>query len=117
MMPKLSVSVCQHLIWTSLGTLRIPKIPFWHNSIKANSCIPVANSVQNSAGIVLSIWQVLGPKWISPEFQELPGLWQESVGDSKDLDIGATVAQVAPLFVWLGSARSQVRSPACGKQF
>ena len=26
------------------------------------------------------------------------------------------MAQVAPSFVWLGSARSQVRSPACGKQ-
>ena len=24
---------------------------------------------------------------------------------------------MAPLFVWLGSARSQVQPPACGKQF
>jgi hypothetical protein len=46
------------------------------------------NSVQNSAGIVLSIWQVPLPNLIPPEFRELPGFRQippESVEDSKDL--------------------------------
>ena len=36
--------------------------PFWWNS----------NSVQESAGIVLIIWQVLGTKLIPLEFQEFP---------------------------------------------
>ena len=27
------------------------------------------------------------------------------------------MAQMAPLSVWLGSGRSQVQTPACGKQF
>ena len=36
--------------------------------------------------------------------------------DRYTLPLGGTVAQVAPSFVWLGSARSQVQSPACGKQ-
>jgi hypothetical protein len=43
------------------------------------------NCIQNSTGIILSIWQVPLPKLIPPEFRELPGFWQESVGDSKDL--------------------------------
>jgi hypothetical protein len=49
------------------------------------------NSVRNSAGIFLSISQVPLPKLIPPEFRELPGFWQESVGDSKDLKLSTKV--------------------------
>jgi hypothetical protein len=40
MTPKLSIGILQCSIWTSLGTLHIPQIPFQCNSIKGNSCIP-----------------------------------------------------------------------------
>jgi hypothetical protein len=40
------------------------------------------NSVQNSAGIVLSIWQVPLPNLIPPEFRELPGFRRIPAGIS-----------------------------------
>ena len=43
---------------------------------------------------------------------DLSSQWERYIPEG-----GATVAQVAPSSVWLGSARSQVRTPTCGKQF
>jgi hypothetical protein len=40
MTSKSSVGKCRHSIWTSLGTLHIPWIPFRCNSVEGNSCIP-----------------------------------------------------------------------------
>ena len=54
------------------------------------------NSVQNSTGIIWSIWQGPLPNLITPEFQELPGFWQESVEE---------VLSVPPLFL-LDSSQS-----------
>jgi hypothetical protein len=39
MMPKSSVGKRRRSIWTSLGTLQIPRIPFRWNSVEGNSCI------------------------------------------------------------------------------
>jgi hypothetical protein len=82
-MSKSSVGKCQRSIWTPYtfcgfrsGAIPSRGIPAFQQNL---------NSVQNSAGIFLSIWQVPLPKLISPEFRELPGFRRESVGDSKDL--------------------------------
>jgi hypothetical protein len=40
MTSKSSVGKRRHSIWTSLGTLHIPRIPFRCNSVEGNSCIP-----------------------------------------------------------------------------
>jgi hypothetical protein len=40
MTSKSSVGKRRHSIWTSLGTLHIPQIPFRCNSVEGNSCIP-----------------------------------------------------------------------------
>jgi hypothetical protein len=39
MTSKSSVGKRRHSIWTSLGTLHIPRILFWCNSVEGNSCI------------------------------------------------------------------------------
>jgi hypothetical protein len=33
-MSKSSIGICRRSIWTSLSTLHIPRIPFWHNSVR-----------------------------------------------------------------------------------
>jgi hypothetical protein len=85
-MSKSSVGVCgkhQRSIWIPYtfrgfcsGEILSRGIPAFRRNL---------NSIQNSAGIFLSTWQVPLPKLIPLEFQELSGFWQESVGDSKDL--------------------------------
>ena len=50
-------------------------------------------ALQNSAGIIWSIWQAPLPNLIPLEFRELPGFRQESVEDNKDLGLIKVSAQ------------------------
>jgi hypothetical protein len=79
-MSKSSVGVCRHSIWTPYtfrgfhsGAIPSRGIPAFRRNL---------NSVQNSAGILLSIWQVPLQKLIPLEFQELPGFRRIPAGIS-----------------------------------